>query len=92
MCGIRLVFRIDFPNNEVRSGFVKLTANSFFGKLEDRPDNWVKKLDGSAREALEQIETQQYGLPYLSDKRKLHKIGVNISSESRTVEEWIVEE
>ncbi|MDD6824882.1 MAG: PD-(D/E)XK nuclease domain-containing protein, partial [Oscillospiraceae bacterium] len=50
------------------------------------------KLDGSAEEALKQIEEQQYAVPYLDDKRTVHKIGVNISSESRTVEEWLVEE
>ena len=47
------------------------------------------KLDGSAEEALQQIEDKQYALPYLQDKRKLHKIGVNISSSTRTVDEWL---
>ena len=47
------------------------------------------KLDGSAEEALQQIEDKQYTLPYLQDKRKLHKIGVNISSVTRTVDEWL---
>ena len=28
--------------------------------------------------------------PYLNDSRKIHKIGVNISSETRTVAEWKV--
>ena len=167
---------LDFPNDEVRKGFVTLTANSFFGKTEDEPDNWIKnldrmlkrcdldgvrkafksflssipyeankderakdfethfsytfylifrmlscyttliekqnskgradiiietnndififefKLDGSAEEALKQIEEQQYAVPYLNDKRKLHKIGVNISSASRTVDAWLVSE
>ena len=46
------------------------------------------KLDGTAAEALEQIDRQQYALPYLGDPRQLHKIGVSISSRSRTVEEW----
>lgn len=46
------------------------------------------KLDGTADQALEQIERQQYALPYLSDPRTVHKIGVNISSNSRTVDEW----
>ncbi|MBP1566419.1 MAG: PD-(D/E)XK nuclease domain-containing protein, partial [Oscillospiraceae bacterium] len=50
------------------------------------------KLDGSAKEALNQIEQQQYAVPYLDDKRPVHKIGVNISSESRTVDEWLVSE
>ena len=48
------------------------------------------KLDGSADEALKQIEDCQYALPYLNDSRKIHKIGVNISSETRTVAEWKV--
>ena len=41
-------------------------------------------------EVLEQIEEQQYALPYQNGKRKVHKIGVNISSASRTVDEWVV--
>ena len=48
------------------------------------------KLDGSADEALKQIEDCQYALPYLNDSRKIHKIGVNISSKTRTVAEWKV--
>jgi len=46
------------------------------------------KLDGTAAEALEQIERQQYALPYEADPRRLHRIGVSVSSQSRTVEEW----
>ena len=167
---------LDYPNDEVRKGFVTLMANSYFGKKVEYPDSWIKnldrmlrrsdlegirdaftaflasipyeankderakdfethfsytfyiinrllscytiliekqnskgradviiesdndiyifefKLDGSAKEALEQIETQQYAVPYQSDSRTVHKIGVNISSESRTVDEWLVSE
>ena len=46
------------------------------------------KLDGSAEEALQQIEDRQYALPYLNDPRPVHRIGVNISSQTRTVAEW----
>ncbi|MCI6581256.1 MAG: ATP-binding protein [Oscillospiraceae bacterium] len=166
-------YMLDYPNNEVRKGFVALIANSYFRDPEDLPENRVKnldrmlrrcdldgvrdaftsflssityeankderakdfethfsyifyiifrllscyttliekqnskgradviiesdndiyifefKLDGSAKEALEQIEKMQYALPYLDDSRTVHKIGVNISSENRTVSEWI---
>ncbi len=50
------------------------------------------KLDGSAEEALAQIEAKQYAMPYADDRRKLHKIGVNISSATRTVAEWLTRE
>ena len=50
------------------------------------------KLDGSAEEALKQIEEKQYAVPYQSDNRPVYKIGVNISSESRTVNQWLVAE
>ena len=167
-------YLLDFPNDEVRKGFVTLIANDYFKNPEDRPDSWIKnldrmlkrcdldgvhtafksflssipyeankderakdfethfsytfyiiirllscytvliekqnskgradiiietvndvfifefKLDGSVEEALKQIDEKQYAVPYLSDKRKVHKIGVNISSETRTVDGWLV--
>ena len=58
-------------------------------------DNYVYifefKLDGTADEALRQIEEKGYALPYLADKRKLYRIGVSFSSETGTVEEWKLE-
>ena len=165
-------YTLDFPNDEVRQGFVMLIANGYFKETSDAPDNWIVeldrmlrrgdldevrdaytsflasipyeankdvralnfethfqytfyiinrllscyttliekqnskgradiiiesdndiyifefKLDGSADEALRQIEAKQYAIPYLTDSRPLHKVGVNISSETRTVAEW----
>jgi len=46
------------------------------------------KLDGSAREALAQIERQGYAEPYLADRRQIIKIGVGFSSEKRSIVEW----
>ena len=48
------------------------------------------KLDGSAEEALEQIEDRQYALPFASDPRRLFKIGVNFSSRTRNIEKWVI--
>ena len=48
------------------------------------------KLDGTAAEALRQIEEKGYARPYGADKRKLYKIGVNFSSETGTIEDWEV--
>ena len=50
------------------------------------------KLDKSAEEALRQIKENHYDRPLLTDSRKLFLIGVNFSSETRTVEKWLVEE
>ena len=50
------------------------------------------KLDGTAEEALQQIHDKHYALPFASDRRKLFKIGVNFSAETRNIEKWIVEE
>ena len=46
------------------------------------------KLDGTAREALQQIEDKQYAAPFLNDSRKLIKVGANFSSQHRYMEEW----
>ena len=50
------------------------------------------KLDGSADEALRQIEEKGYALPFAKDSRKLYKIGVNFSSEIRGIVEWKIVE
>jgi hypothetical protein len=49
------------------------------------------KLDGSAEEALAQINDKNYALPFAVDNRKLVKIGVNFSSKTRNIDRWIVE-
>ena len=48
------------------------------------------KLDGSAEQALQQIEEKQYALPFAKDSRKVFRIGVNFSSETRNIDRWIV--
>ena len=49
------------------------------------------KVDGSAEDALKQIDEKGYMLPYkLEDGKTLVKVGVNISSRTRTVEKWVV--
>ena len=48
------------------------------------------KLDKSADEALQQIETKQYAKPFEHDGRTIYKIGVNFSSKTRLIEGWKV--
>lgn len=164
-------FLLDFPNNEVRKGFVTLVANNYLQSKEDT-SNWTIdvvhalkrgdldrfrklltgfladipytmrrketerereryfhytfyllmrmvscytvytekqqsegrvdciievpdyiyifefKLDGTAAEALAQIEERGYARPYASDPRPLYCIGVSFSSETGTVDDW----
>lgn len=46
------------------------------------------KLNGNAETALNQINDKGYATPYLTDKRTIHKVGVNFSSEKGTVDDW----
>ena len=170
----RNVFLLDFPNNEVKKGFLTLVAGSYFntresiyswirqaafqledGKLDDfrtgltaflasipytmrrkenerereryfhytfylilrlisvytvytekvqshgRVDCIVEtpdfvyifefKLDGTADEALQQIEEKGYAREYESDGRTLYRIGAVFSSETGTIEDWKTE-
>lgn len=50
------------------------------------------KLDGSAEEALRQIDSKGYLVPYRMDGRKVVKVGINFDSSTRTVSEWKAEE
>ena len=165
-------FLLDYPNNEVKSGFVSLVASSYFKRRDDDVENVVRgiakslrsgdtdrlrdtltsflagipytarrrdderereryfqytfylifkmvsvyetyveqpqsqgrvdcivetaqyvyvfefKLDGSADEALSQIEEKGYARPYASDSRTVYRIGVSFSSDTGTVAEW----
>ena len=164
-------YLLDFPNNEVKKGFVTMTANSYLDTREDA-GSWVRsvvialkkgevekfktlltsflasipytarrkenetekeryfsytlylifriascyityiekeqsygrldccvetqkyvyifefKLDGSADDALKQIEDRGYATEFASLGKIIYKIGVNISSETGTVADW----
>ncbi len=49
------------------------------------------KLDHPAQEALDQINSKEYALPFSVDGRRLYKIGVSFSSETRRIAEWKTE-
>ncbi len=171
--GDDFTYSLDFPNNEVRNGFIDMLANDYFnhngdtfscvisinkmlkqGRLDDLRDTLIGffasipydanyqqrvwsyeshyhytlylifrllscyttltekensrgradiivetadyvyvfefKLDGTAAEALKQIEDKGYAEPYAADSRKLFKIGVGFSSEKKNITEWEV--
>lgn len=46
------------------------------------------KLDGASEEALAQIDTNGYALPWCADGRTVYKIGIVFSSEYRTISDY----
>ena len=49
------------------------------------------KMDGSAKEALEQINSKDYPIAYQNDGRRIVKVGVNYSSAEKQLTEWVIE-
>ena len=58
------------------------------------PDTtWVfeLKVNGTAQEALEQINSKGYAIPYQTEGRRVMKVGVQFARDTMTVGEWVVE-
>jgi len=77
--------------------YVKAEYNTSHGRIDMvlQTDKFIYimefKLDGTAEEALQQINEKQYALPFEADGRKIFKIGVNFSAKTRNIERWLVE-
>ena len=85
-----LVFRLlgQYINVEERS--TKGRADAVV-KTKDYVYVFEFKLDGSVDDALQQIDSKGYLVPYTVDGRKLVKIGVSFDSKERNIGEWRVE-
>jgi hypothetical protein len=46
------------------------------------------KVGGTAQEALSQIDSKDYALPYATDDRKVVKVGVAFDTDKLTIKEW----
>ena len=49
------------------------------------------KTDGTARQALEQIDEKGYAIPYQTDGREVVKVGVKFDAEKRVPVEWVIQ-
>lgn len=49
------------------------------------------KVNGTAKEALDQINTKGYASPYAADGRRVVKAGIRFNIDSRTIDDWIIE-
>ena len=50
------------------------------------------KMRGSAQEALVQINSKDYAIPYQAEGKPVVKIGIAFSQETKTVSDWIIEQ
>ena len=48
------------------------------------------KMHGTAQEALDQINSKDYAIPYQTEGKPVIKIGMAFSQETRTLKEWII--
>jgi hypothetical protein len=49
------------------------------------------KLNGTAQDAIDQINSKEYLTPYLTSGKNLFKVGVKFNCEERNVTDWIIE-
>ena len=84
-----LLFRLmgQYVETEVKTAVGRADA---VVKMKDAIYVFEFKFDGTPEEALTQIDSKQYAVPYQADGRKVVKIGVNFDSATRTIGEWIV--
>ena len=50
------------------------------------------KINGTAKEALDQINSRAYAIPYQTDGRRVVKAGIRFSTETLAIEDWVTEE
>lgn len=84
-----LVFKLlgQFTDAEVRSCLGRADA---VVKTTDYIYVFEFKLDGTAEEALAQIDSKGYLIPYTADGRQLIKVGVSFSATERNLDRWLI--
>ena len=62
----------------------------FVVRMPDTTYVFELKVNGTAQEALDQINSKNYALPYETEGRNVVKVGVAFERETMTVGEWVV--
>jgi hypothetical protein len=75
----------EVKNNKGRADAVVKTANSIY-ILEFKMDD-----NATAEDALAQINSKDYAIPYSTDHRNLVKIGVEFSQQERGIKRWVTQ-
>ena len=79
----RRMYTLDYPNDEVRRGFVSLMANSYFHTKEADNENWIIQIDDMLRDCdldgvRDAFTSFLASIPYEANK------------DERAVDEWVV--
>lgn len=84
-----LVFQLmgQFTHAEVHSAKGRADA---VVKTKDYIHVFEFKLDGTAEEALAQIDNRGYLIPYTADEQQLIKVGADFSKKDRNIDHWLV--
>lgn len=78
--------------------FVCCEMHTFSGRIDCKVETrdyiylFEFKRDDTAKAALDQIDSNEYTLPFVADSRKLYKIGVSFDSTTRMLTDWDVRE
>ena len=85
-----LVFKLmgQYVDTEVKSAVGRADVVI---KMQDAIYVLEFKMNGTAEEALAQINSKGYAIPYEADHRKVVKVGINFDSTTRTIGDWEIE-
>ena len=85
-----LLFRLmgQYVEAEVKSAVGRADA---VVKMPDAVYVFEFKFDGTPDEALAQIDSKQYAVPYEAGGKRVVKVGVNFDSATRTIGGWVIE-
>jgi len=78
--------------------YVRVERHTSFGRMDIEMETadavliLELKIDGSVEEALRQIDEKQYAAPFAMSGKRIYKIGINFSSEKRTLDEYRIVE
>ncbi|MCL2327768.1 MAG: ATP-binding protein [Bacteroidetes bacterium] len=75
----------EVKNNKGRADAVVKTADSIYVFEFKMDDN------ATAEDALKQINSKDYAIPFITDHRKIVKIGVEFSQPERGIKRWLIE-
>jgi len=72
-----------------------LTMNDYDSRFKPPPKKkfcYVMefKLDGTARQALEQIQDRNYTLPFSIEDQQIFRLGINFDSKTRNIDQCLV--